>query len=331
MTIDVDRVDDPASWNDLVERSPDATPFHRHEFLETAAEYSDSTLHPLVGYKGQEVAGLFPVFELQKGPVATAFSPPPDLKMTYLGPALSNAEKLSQRKRERRNRRLVEACLETVEADVDPKFVNLRTTYRYDDPRPFLWNDFDPTPRHTYVVDLEGDLDDLLMAFSRDARKNVRTDLDYEIREGAPGDSADLVRRIEARHAEQDVDYDLPPSFVADLHERVPAEYFRSYVCEHEGAVVGGRIVLADEETAYAWQSWADHDADLPAADVLHWRVIRDAAEAGRSEYDLVGANDPRLSSFKAKYAPELRSYAGLRRGSTGMTALAGLYDRFRK
>lgn len=330
MTIDVDRVTDSGEWNGLVDRCRGATPFHRHEFLATAAEYSGATLYPLVGYKGHETVGLFPVFGLRKGPVAAAFSPPPDLKMTYLGPALLNVEKLSQRKRERRNRRLVEACLAAVDDDVGPRFANLRTSYRYADPRPFLWNDYDPTPRYTYVVDVDGDLDDLLMAFSRDARTNVRTDESYEIREAGPEASADLVERIEARHAEQDVGYDLPPAFVADLHERLPPDVFRTYVCEHRGEVVGGRIVLADCKTAYAWQSWADHDADVPAADVLHWRVIQDAAAAGLAEYDLVGANDPRLSNFKAKYAPDLRCYTVLRRGSAATNALAGLYDRFR-
>lgn len=330
MTVDVERVEDADEWNDLVLASPGATPFHRDEFLETAAEHTGSTLHRLVGYKGQEPVGIFPVFALQKGPVATAFSPPPDLKVPYLGPALLNVGKLSQRKRERRNRRLVDACLEAIDADVDPKFVNLRTSYRYEDPRPFLWNDYDPTPRYTYVVELDGDMDDLLMAFSRDARKNVRTELDHEIRSGGPADAAELVRRIDARHAEQDVDYPLSPAFVADLHERLPERAIRTYLCERDGSVVGGRIVLADGRTSYAWQSWADHDASLPAADLLHWRVMRDAASDGRTEYDLVGANDPRLSSFKAKYAPTLRTYAALRRGSPGMTTLADLYNRLR-
>lgn len=330
MTIDIDTRDEPDDWNDLVAQSPSSTPFHRDEVLSTIAEYSGTTLHRYVGYKGQEPVGVFPLFAMRKGPISTAFSPPPDLKITYLGPATLNVEKLSQRKRERRNRRFVEGCLEELERTVGPKFVNVRTSHRLEDPRPFIWNDYDSTPRYTYVVDLTLDPETLLMEFSSDARKNVRTDDDYVLREADAETSAELVRRITERHDDQGVDFAVPPSFVADLHERLPDGVLRTYVCESDGDLVGGLVVLSDGEVAYRWLSWADHDADVPAADLLDWRAIEDASEEGCSAYDLVGANDPRLSKFKAKFAPELRDYASLQDGSRGMTTAAGLYNRIR-
>ena len=330
MTIDIERRQEPGDWDDVVDQSTTSTPFHRADVLETIAEYSDATAHWYVGYKGQEPVGVFPIFELQKGPISTAFSPPPDLKITYLGPATCNAEKLSQRKRERRNRRFVEGCLDDLEDVVAPKFVNVRTSPRLGDPRPFIWNDYDTTPRYTYVVDLERDPEDLLMAFSSDARKNVRTDVPHECYAADPETSAEIVRRIQRRHAEQDVDFGVPPAFVEALHERVPDDAFRTYVCEYEGSLVGGLVVLSDDDAAYRWLSWADHDADLPAADLLDWRAMEDAIAAGCSAYDLVGANDPRLSRFKAKFAPELRGYHALQYGTRGMTTAAGLYDKIR-
>lgn len=331
MSIDIERRTEPGDWDDVVAQSESSTPFHRETVLETIAEYSDTDCHWYVGYKGQEPVGAFPIFELQKGPISTAFSPPPDLKITYLGPATANVEKLSQRKRERRNRRFVEGCLEDLENVVGPKFFNVRTSPRLEDPRPFIWNDFDSTPRYTYVVDLERDPEDLLMAFSSDARSNVRTDDPYELTEADPETSAEVVRKIHQRHAEQDVDFDVPPAFVAALHERLPDDVFRTYVCcNDDGDLIGGLVVLSDDDVAYRWLSWADHDADLPAADLLDWRAIEDARDAGCTGYDLVGANDPRLSKFKAKFAPELRDYAALQDGSRGMTTAAGLYDKIR-
>lgn len=330
MTIEVERLADAAEWNALVDRNPQATPFHRFEFLSVAAEHSSATLYPYVGYKGQEPVGLFPMFEVKKGPVTAALSPPPDLKITYLGPALMNVEKLSRRKRDRRNRRFVGACLEAIEAAIDPKFVHLRTGYRYDDPRPFLWEEFDPTPRYTYVVDITRDAEDLLQSFSSDARKNVRTDLEYEIETGGVEDAKRLIERIQRRHEEQDVDYGVTTAFVADLQRRLPPGTIHTYVCRHRGDPVGGQIILEDEETLYCWQSGADHDVDLPVTDLLDWRAIEDGKERDRSEYDLVGANDPRLCRYKAKFAPELREYTALRNGSRGVSAAASLYDRLR-
>ena len=59
-----------AQWNELIARSSAETPFHHHAVLETVAEYADSTLHTLVGYKGQQPIGVFPLFERSKGPIS---------------------------------------------------------------------------------------------------------------------------------------------------------------------------------------------------------------------------------------------------------------------
>ncbi|MFO7834525.1 MAG: GNAT family N-acetyltransferase, partial [Halohasta sp.] len=110
MALDITPVDDPTEWNDLVERSPQATPFHRAESLGVMADHADATLHPYVGYKGQEPVGIFPIFELSKGPVTAAFSPPPKQKISYLGPALVS-QNGKQRRREKTNSRFITACL----------------------------------------------------------------------------------------------------------------------------------------------------------------------------------------------------------------------------
>lgn len=69
-------------------------------------DHSGGTLHPHAGFKSQEPVGLFPVFELAKGPASLTFSPP-DLKITNLGPIQLNYRKQKQRCRERTNRRFI--------------------------------------------------------------------------------------------------------------------------------------------------------------------------------------------------------------------------------
>lgn len=53
-------------WDDLVRSSRQGTFFHRRSPLRVLADHSDTTLHPLVGYKGQEPVGVFPVFAYSK-------------------------------------------------------------------------------------------------------------------------------------------------------------------------------------------------------------------------------------------------------------------------
>ncbi|WP_253737449.1 GNAT family N-acetyltransferase [Halohasta salina] len=329
MVLDITSVDDPDAWNELVERSPQATPFHRAESLGVMADYADARLHPYVGYKGQEPVGIFPLFELSKGPVTAAFSPPPKQKISYLGPALVTLNG-KQRRREKTNSRFIAACLDELDATVDPSFVHLRTATGYTDSRPFVWAGFEPTTRYTYEVDLDRSEDDLLAAFSSDARSNITgTDADaYEISRGGVVEIRRTIRRLQQRHAEQDVAFEITPEFVVDLWRELPDDVFRIYACHRGDRFVGGHITLETGDTVYGWQSWGDMDAPIPVNDLLDWAIISSARERGLERYDLVGANNERISKYKAKFAPELRTYQTLQRGTPVLTLAAEVYKR---
>lgn len=332
MSVEVAILDDAASWNDLVERSPQTTPFHRFEALEVMAEYSDTTLYPFCGYKGEEPVGLLPIFGLSRGPVRAALSPPPDLKINYLGPALLNHEGLKQRKAEKRHRRFVEAVEEELGERLDPHYFHVRGGPAYTDPRPFVWNDFEPTPEYTYLVDLTAGLDDLFMTFSSDLRENVRRaeDVDHELHEGDEEDVERVIDWVRDRHAEQDVDFAVPPSFASDLYGVLPDDAMRITVCRSDGEFVGGEITLEDDEILYGWQAAADYEHELAVSDVVIWHLLRQAHERGIERYDLGGANNPRLCEYKAKYNPDVRTYYTLERGNAAVNGLKKLYQRFR-
>lgn len=333
MTIDVTALEasDADRWDDLVERSPHGTPFHRFAFLGTLAEHSNSTLHPLVGYKGQEPVGLFPLFERRRGPFAAVFSPPPDLKIGALGPALLGQEELSRRKLDRRNADFVEGCLDRV-VGRGPRYVHVRVGTRYDDVRPFVWNDYEVIPGYTYVVDLAPDEEVLLERFSSDARRNVRQtrEADCAVEEAGPEAIEPILDQVRARHEAQGESYRVPTSFVEDLYDRLPEGTMRTHVCTVGGDRAGGLITLETGDTVYRWQGGATPDVDLPVNDALDWYVMRTAMDRGRRRYDLAGANDRRLCRYKAKYAPRLETYNSVRSATPGMGALAGAYRRVR-
>jgi CelD/BcsL family acetyltransferase involved in cellulose biosynthesis len=333
MSVEPTLVDDPAEWNDLVERAAGTTPFHRHEALQVLAEHSGMTPYPFVGYKGQEPVGLFPVFALERWPLRAAFSPPPDLEVSYLGPVLFDANGAKQRTAERRHRRFVEQILEAVDEEIDSHYSHFRAGTDYDDPRPFVWNGFDPTPRYTYTVDLARDPEELFMSFSSDLRRNVRTaedEFDAEVREGDAADVERIVRGVRDRHAEQGVSYAVTPDFARDLHRRMPDAAVRAHVCEVGGEFVGGKLTLEDGETIYGWQTVADLDHDLPATDLLDWTVMQRALERGVERMDLIGANKQRLCGYKAKFNPEVHTYYSLESSTVATDAIKAAYKRVR-
>lgn len=334
MSVDVTHGDlTPERWDRLVARSPAGTPFHRHASVETFAEHADMRLHPLVGFVGQEPVGVFPIFEKSKGPFAAVFSPPPALKINYLGPAPCNLQKLKTRKRELRHRRFIEGCLDYVEDRIGPMYRHVRTSYGYTDPRPFEWREFEVTARYTYVVDLDRSERALLQAFSSDARQNVRavSDSDCEVYEGGHAEIDRIIEQVAARHREQDKSYKLTPAVVHDLYDRLPDGVVRPYAATVDGEFAGGIVTLESDDAIYRWQGGVTPDVELPVNDALDWHVMTDAISRGVTTYDFLGANNHRLCGYKAKFAPDLRTYHSLERGSRSMNVASSFYSRLRK
>lgn len=291
-------------WNRAVERSSHTTFFHRYEALNVLARHFDATLHPLIGYVGQEPIGLLPIFGHAKGPFHLTTSPPLSVEIST-GPALLNFEKLKQRKAEKRHQEFIDGCLEWIETVLDPDHIEIKTPPRYDDVRPFLRRDYAVTPSYTYVLDITSDEDRLLERFSSDARKNIRnTDADYEIREGGVAEIETIVGIVQDRFDELGEYHYLDEDLVIDLYSNADGCQVRPYGCWVDGELTSGIIVLEDDETVYRWQGGSKPDLDVPVNDLLDWRIIRDASRRGKRRYDLVGAMIPRLCEYKSKFGP---------------------------
>ena len=332
MSIEITRLDDDEQWNDLLERTPWATPFHRAEALHVFAAHSGATLHKLVGYKGQEPVGAFPVFTLARGPVTAAYSPPPGLSVHNLGPLPMNLDKLKRRKRDRRHRRFLDAALAWVDERTSPRYWNVRTVLEYDDARPFQWRDYDVTPRYTYVIDLETTPDELLGRFSSDLRRKVRREYDvtYEVTEEGPEAIDAIVESTRRRHEEQGESFPVTAAFVRQLADWLPDGTIRPYVCRIDGEFVGGLIDVEDDTFAGAWIADGKTDAPVPVNDLLEWQVCLDAIDRGRRGFDLMGANHERIYSYKAKFAPDLVPYLSVKKRSAGVNVASKLYDRLK-
>lgn len=331
MSVDI-RTTDDEQYDDIVTAAPSATPFHRAGALDVFADHADADLHRLVGFKGQEPVGALPVFEFKKGPATVVASPPPGLKLPYLGPVLVNTGKLKRRKRDRRHRRFVDAALDWVDRELSPSLVNLRTPVGYDDVRPYQWRDYEVVPRYTYVVDLDTTPEDLLARFSSDLRKRVRDDYDasYEVVEAGTEVVEDIVELTRERHREQGESFPLTAAFVRELADALPPGALRPYVCRVDGEVVGGLVDVETDTCAGAWILSGKTDAPVPVNDLLEWRVCVDGIERGLEHFDLMGANHERIYTYKAKFAPDLVPYFTLRKGSVGMNTVAKVYEKLR-
>lgn len=327
-------VNEQDRWNRYVERAPYALPFHRYEALEAIANESDSYLHPLVGFKGQEPVGLLPVFEEDRGPMQSlryVTSPPTMVQVPYIGPLLFDDGRVKQRKAEKRSERFIEGCTRWIDANVDPDHVEIHTQDRFSDARPFLWNGYDVEPMYTYVVDLTPDEDALLDQFSGDARSNIRN-ADEDRYTFEAGDD-EMIRRI-MEHMYRRIEgvdeayHGISPQFGVEMYDALPDGYVRPYEIRVDGEYAGGGITLQSEDTVFRWQGFPKSNVDFPVNDVLDWRIMRQAVENGRTRYDLVGAMERRLCTYKAKFNPEPRVLYVASRESLRMKVLLSAFDQ---
>lgn len=337
MSIDITQFDaddriDREQWNDYIRRSRGGTVFHTFDMLELIERHASADLYPFIGYKGQEPVGVFPVFELRKGGISTVFSPPPRMGIPMMGPAPLNDGHLKQRKAERRIRRFVDGCLELIDERVSPRYSRVSTSIGIDDPRPFTWNDFDASPRHTYVLDIDRDPEDLKGSFSKSLRRYLDPDEDDRFRIEERGEEAIefIHEQVSARYEAQDRTYTVPLDFLLEAYETLPDGRIRPYIGEVDGETVSGILVFEGSSTIYYSEGGGKPDIDYPINDLLHWHIIRDARSRGIETYDLCGANTKRICKYKSKFNPELATYYEVERGTPVMNAVSSLYKRLR-
>jgi hypothetical protein len=320
-------------WDDYAERSRHGTAFHQQAALDVLARHTDTTVHSLVGFKGQEPVGIFPVLEARKGPFTAVFSPPPGLWVFYLGPALLNVGKLKQRKAEKRHRRFVTACLRWVDQTLDPKYALVKLHPNYDDPRPFEWQEFATTPKYSYEVDLDVSAEDLRKRFSRSARKNIEAGQEsaLAVDEGTRGDIRRIIEQVTRRYEQQGKSFTVDPSFVIDLYDALPDGQIRPYVVSEDGQYRSGMVTVEFGDRIDRWQGGVKPtDVEVPVNDQLDWHIMREAMDRGRTVYDLNGANVASLCEYKSKFNPDVVTYQELTRAPTGVDLASKLYLKLR-
>ena len=331
MTIEIKRIEDYDTWNRHVDQSLQSILYHQGGFLKTVEQHTDAKLHLLAGYKGQEPVGVLPVFELSKGPIRTAFSPPPKLSIPYMGPAMLNYRKLKQGKREKRNRRFVDGCVDWIEETLNARYIRIVTTDKYQDVRPFSWSGFDVTPKYTYHVSLSNNVETIKDGFSSSFRRYLQSDSNQSIKINEGGDQSIefIVSHLRERYQEQDKSLGIDSGYVKSLNKNLPSEYVRPYLGHLDDEPVGGIIALADENTIYFSYGGARPKADAPINENVHWQIIKDGVSSDYAYYDLVGANTPSICKYKSKLNPEMAMYFEIEKGDMVTSTVADIYKKF--
>lgn len=337
MTISLVIANDPDAkkWDDAVLASPHGTIFHTYSWLKIVEKNTGTTLYPILAYKGTELVALYPIYVRKLAFFNIALSPPSGVYLLYLGPAFLGYEQLKQDKKETLYHTLQAAIDKFIFNDLHCIYSRIRTSPGLLDSRPLVWQKYQVEPYFTYRIDLSKGVDHVWEQFDR----KLRGDIKKAIREGVTiktGSREDLdfiQKSLSRRFAEQGYTPLNHEKYLLDLYSAFAPDNLKIFLAEFRNQVVGGMVALRFKDVAYLWIGVPKGNLPgISANDLVQWEGIQWACNNGCTYYEeMDSGEDPRLTSYKSKYNPDICIwYSAVRHSSRIIKTLEYLKNTFR-
>ena len=328
--VSLDRVDDPARWDDLVRDASGATPFHRWAWLQGHARLNGWRFEPLVAVEAGSAVGVVPLLLTRVGPLWREAPVP----FPYVGPlvppqALDSVLEATGSWARRHG-------VAVTRADLAPG--SLPDELLAAGPLPgapgWTWE-----RASTYVIDLShGSVEQ----FQRGVSRNLRRSVQRAERAGAVVGAAtreQVTQWLPALLTEAFGARDLPSPYPGAVGELVWNTFAGDPDVFLGSATVDGRpagllVGIAEGDTTFAWAGGGFRgERELSPNALLHHELALWAVARGSQRLDLVGSVDPGVARFKmslgARETPfaigtrvHSRLWSGARSGQRRLKAL---------
>jgi len=289
-------------WDGYLKEAPYVTPFHTRDWLESLETVHRAPWMPLGIFRDGDLIGLFPCFSVRKAFLKLFVSPLTGWATPYLGPL----------------------CPQDTLAEVIRAFLDLGKGADYVEVLSPPEVKFLPEAieRHTYILSLDKSVDELWKGLKRECRNRVRKaqKSGVEVEEvTSPEFFEDYIRMAYDVYAKAKRLPPIPISLFFLLWERLrPKGAMRVLAAKYKEEPVAAAVFLMYRDTVYFWDGvsyrWA---YPLAPNNLLHWCIIKWAAQEGFRRYDMLGADIPGIGRFKSTFGPKLVSYPYLFRPLT--------------
>ena len=336
MTINIKIANDSESkeWDKLVDSSPHGAIFHTWKWLKIMEKHSGSKLYPVIGLKGTTQIGVYPLFYQKKLSVKTVFSPPPQLAIPYLGPALVNYDKLKQDKKESIFIELQRQVNDFISSELKPNYVSISSPSGLLDARPFLWTDYQVEPLYNYLIDLSQGSDYVWKGFKKRLRQNINRakTRGISLREGFKEDLELMYDSLFDRYKEQSKTLPISKRYLLDIYSSFHPGNMRIFVAEYQREIVGEMVDMYYGSKVVSWLGSAKANVEgISPNELIQWEAIKWACEHEFKHYEEIGGNTPRLCHYKSKFNPTLSVYFLARKYSTSTKLLEKVYRQVGK
>ena len=294
------------TWDALIEASPYGTIFHTLDWLRIAEKHTNSKLYPLIGVKGEEIIGAFPVFYKNQGPLKMVFSPPPKTAIPYMGPVLIGYDQLGQAKKDSL---VIEfyTQLDKFINEIKHHYSSFMFTPHLDDCRPFKWLGYQVEPMYNYILDISTGMPNLESNFTYRTRKSIEQaeKKGIKVEFGSKKELQILYDMLHDRYADQGKTLPISKKYLLDVCDRFFPNNLKVFILVHQDNIVGGVIKLCYKDRIIDWVGHPKTNL-LGAGDFLHRETMKWGVENKYHYYEFIGANTPSISRFKSKFNPSL-------------------------
>lgn len=305
------REDEYGLWDDLVERSPQATAAHKLEWLKIIEKHTDSKLYLFVGFLGDEIVVAIPFFCKNKYFIKTLSSPINSAMVQNLGPIIPNYDNLKQDKREFYFREFQKRLDDVIERDIKPNRISIATSSNLLDVRPYIWNNYHVTPKYNYINYIEK-LEDVWKGFKKQLRKNIENAEKAGLivqEEGLDGYKF-IIESLSKRLDEQYIEFPTSNKYFLDIYNKFYPNNLRIFIARMNGEPITGVIVVTYKDKLSIWVGATQVDLKgIYPVDLLQWKIIEWGNNNGYKYCEILGANMPSISYFKSRYNFNLDIY----------------------
>src|SRR5438128_1704909 len=154
----------PEAWDSFVDESPEGMIYHKHEHISLLSP----GWHAVVIRNGNQLLAAMPLEIKSKYGIKYSLQP---VFAQYWGICFAPAESKISRSFELKKQYVTE-IIKKIPSSIS--YFNYSFSSKFDYPLPFIWQGFKISPRYTYQINLERNLDEIWFHIAENARRDIR-------------------------------------------------------------------------------------------------------------------------------------------------------------
>jgi len=337
MDVRIARDSDEDLWDSMVARSPHGTIWHTWKWLKLLERYSvlkkagiaaKAHLEPLILTVRGRPVGICPLFFYRIMGLTYCYSPLSQEDTHYLGPLFPELLETGER--------AAQVFFLDASREIDrfirkirrSSFVHISSSPGIDDCRPFRWAGYSIEPRYTYYIDLSSGTDAIWKGFKKELRYSIEKARKegIAVAEGGKEDAYHIWELLRKRNRVK-----FPKEFIGSACDAFLPDRIKIFVARKGPERLSGVILLLYRNKASLWIG----PPKLPGMilnELVIWESIAWAAAHGYRVFEIVGADDYPLFTFKRKFNGKLVQFFHMNWYSPPLSAGVALYKAlFRK